>query len=39
VRTQFYVWNRVGVRDTVGEVSRRSVFRVGVGVEWEEVPV
>lgn len=34
VETAFYVYNRVGVTGTVGEIARRGVARVGVGVEW-----
>jgi hypothetical protein len=35
VQTSFAVYNRIGVSGAKGEVSRRSVFRLGVNVEWE----
>ncbi|KAF2278704.1 uncharacterized protein EI97DRAFT_465123 [Westerdykella ornata] len=35
LETNFAVYNRIGVKGSKGEIARRSVFRVGVGVEWE----
>jgi hypothetical protein len=34
VDTMFYVFNRVGVSGVNGEIARKSVFRLGVVVEW-----